>query len=506
SPYPNAMNPNMQNAPGISTNENNLQGKILKSNSATKNNAKNIHTETDFETKQNEELIEQERLKEQTINFFASRTWVRKPKQQADNNENVEDDDLDFENYIERLSSELDNSEQNKEEKPETDETDEVVSEEEIEPTTEEIDAEEENNSDDADIDEQAEDNKESESNEENIGINEESSNEKPIEENPNKEDNKEDTKEESAVSGEPKVISKLDYFKYRFIDNSAVGAGGKAKVEALATRYGAKREEGTNAGFIASKTGKADKQDNINTFNNEEINLDFSKKGSAKVYKSSKALSVASIIFAILYAIGGVIAYMMLGVPVITNQKAVAMTINVADSYVKFVEIGEMVSLDAYTLTLTLDDGTTKQIKANRELVSSWPNCVDSETMVATQLASNANIRLSYDGALYKNLKITTYKYVIESVKYTIIDGTSLFNEDLSNVLVVVKFVAKTVDSNGDEQNLKINGQDVVKLQQIKVNSTKPNTNGYVVTNGTNTISSIDLDDYGTVTNITAY
>ena len=436
---------------------------------------------------EDEDQTEQERLKEQTLNYFAQREWTRKPKEQEIESQEDEDE-LSYERFIQELEEDENKepeSEDNEEEtEEESEDLEELVDEniEETEPVVEETPEETAKGEEEIEPEE----------------TEPEQAKATQPEETPSKEETGEEKTEEASgaeeqaeakkeAKPEPKVISKLDYFKYRFVDNTAVGAQGKARVEELATRFGARREEDGNAGFIASKNGKEENKENLNQFNQEEIDLDFSKKGSVKIYKNSKTLSVASIFFALIYAIAGIVAFMMLGSPTSAEQKVVAMAINVADSYVKYAEVGQKIDISAYTITLTNEDGSTKKIKANNNMVTSWPDCVDPTTYVVIDLATDVKIRLSYNNSVYKTITLTTYQYEIEGAYYTG-DATNL-----SSVVFYIKYVARKADGSELSQ---------VKMQQISVQDSTPNTQGYVVKNGSN-ITSVYIND--TIRNYTA-
>ena len=427
--------------------------------------------EDEPEEEYDDEQTEQERLKEQTLNYFAERTWTRKP-QKIEEETDENGDDLDFDQYLEDLENEPQDEPDDNEAESDASKDEELEDEQPQEPESEELE------------DEQPQEPEAEVPAPEEMAASEESVEERPLQENKAEETNSETEQDAEAENKEPekepkkepKAISKLDYFKYRFVDNTAVGTQGKARVEELATRFGARREDEASAGFIASKDGENSKIEDINGFNKEEINLDFSKKGSVKVYKSSKGLSVASIFFAILYAIGALVAFMMLGTPTKETAKVVAMSINVADGYYKYAEVGETIDLSAYTLTLTNEDGTTTTIKANNNMVSSWPNCVDSTTYQVKGLESDAEIRLSYNDSFFKTIKLTTYQFVAESAYYVITDGTNSINANLSNILVYVNFIAKKEDNSSD-----IGGKVIKKQQIYTVHTGSPNTKGHL-------------------------
>ena len=464
--YMGQPNPYMQNNGQLQAQVN--QPSSEKEQTKTRKQQKQEEPEEEIE-EYSEEQTEQERLKEQTLNYFAERTWTRKPKEPQEDDELQEplenEDDLNFDKYLEDLEDEGEEALEDKaaEEKEEQDEIEkaadeDLLDEEELEEKEEVNEAQEETEAQEGEEQKPEENAEEAEPTE------------KIKAENEDQKEQKEEKKPE------PKAISKLDYFKYRFVDNTAVGTQGKARVEELATRFGARRDEETNAGFIASKDGKDSKIEEVNGFNKEEINLDFSKRGSVKVYKNNKGLSVASIFFALIYVIGAVVAFMMLGVPTKEAAKVVAMSIDVASDYVKYAEIGETINLENYTLTLTNEDGTTTIVKANNRMVTSWPDCVDKATYKVKSLGTNAKIRIAYNDSIYKTITLTTYQFEISDACYTITDGGASIDEDLSNVLVYINYVAK----DGDGNNIEINGQTLIKQQQLPV-STTPNQPGYV-------------------------
>ena len=174
----------------------------------------------------------------------------------------------------------------------------------------------------------------------------------------------------------------------------------------------------------------------------------------------------------------------MMYGTPVAPEKKVVAMSLNVASTYVKYAEVGDVIDISAYTITLTNEDDTTKTIKANNSMVTSWPDCVDNATHIVISAQTDAKIRISYNSSFYKTITLTTYEYEISGVYYT---GNAT---DLSSVMLYVEYVAKTAEG----ENLEINGKTLIKKQQLAV-STTPNTPGFVVTSG-NDVTSVYIND----------
>ena len=193
----------------------------------------------------------------------------------------------------------------------------------------------------------------------------------------------------EESQEGEGKKqrrsISKLDYFKYRFLNTSAVGAEGKQQVEELASRYGAKNNQ--NAGIIASESGASVEVHYNASFDKGDINLDFSKKGSVKIYHDNKYLSILASVLAIIYAIIGVVVYFVVGPftpEVIVAQSAHFNYYLKADnSNLIIQEYGEKLDLSGLYMVVTMSNGVTKTKTLDYSMITTISENVNEEFVI---------------------------------------------------------------------------------------------------------------------------
>ncbi len=190
--------------------------------------------------------------------------------------------------------------------------------------------------------------------------------------------------------------ISKLDYFKYRFLSNSAVGADGSAKVEELATKYGNRRQD--NAGIITSSQ-EGDVEVHYNgEFKKEEINLDFSKRGNAPIYRNSNLLAIMCCVFALVYAIIGISLYLVFGR--VTEEPVVAQRIDVSFDGVIYQEVGTTLDLSTITVTTYYSNETENTTNLTNSMITSIPSILNNNLLVIGESVDEpSTLRLSVNG-----------------------------------------------------------------------------------------------------------
>ncbi|MBQ7453406.1 MAG: hypothetical protein IJS68_04020 [Clostridia bacterium] len=409
----------------------------------------NTNQQTQQEPTKDDDEDSQKKLK--TFNYFASRSWTRKQKDsEADKTEDEgkpkkDYSDLDFDDLLDALDEEAD--EQAEEEENKQDQQTEEEADEDVDDFNNYID----------ELDSELENKKADEEETEQETLNEAEEPETLESENNETESETEDQGEQSQPEQEqteekeeqqPQAISKLDYFKYRFLDNSAAGINGKNRIEQLSTKYGTRRE--TNVGqFQSEESGFVNDEQNV--FNTEDFNLDFSKKGSVKVYKDSKTLSIASIFFALLYAVAGVVLFMMYGSRTVATVVAEGISLNVKSNYVLYVEVGQTLDLSNFEISVEKSDKTVEIVKVENSMISQFPGCINSETLKVVSPTTRAvSLSLSYEGKT-THLKIWAYQFGASdvSIKYQILSGSTIL-PNLSNVLCYADYAvtlgAKTI------------------------------------------------------------
>ena len=200
----------------------------------------------------------------------------------------------------------------------------------------------------------------------------------------------------ESQPNKNRRSISKLDYFKYRFLSNSAVGADGSAKVEELATRYGNRRQD--NAGIITSSQ-EGDVEVHYNgEFKKEEINLDFSKRGNAPIYRNSNLLAIMCCVFALVYAIIGISLYLVFGR--VTEEPVVAQRIDVSFDGVIYQEVGTTLDLSTITVTTYYSNETENTTNLTNSMITSIPSILNNNLLVIGESVDEpSTLRLSVNG-----------------------------------------------------------------------------------------------------------
>ena len=200
----------------------------------------------------------------------------------------------------------------------------------------------------------------------------------------------------ESQPNKNRRSISKLDYFKYRFLSNSAVGADGSAKVEELATKYGNRRQD--NAGIITSSQ-EGDVEVHYNgEFKKEEINLDFSKRGNAPIYRNSNLLAIMCCVFAFVYAVVGISLYLVFGR--VTEEPVVAQRIDVSFDGVIYQEVGSTLDLSTITVTTYYSNETENTTNLTNSMITSIPPILNNNLLVVGESVDEpSTLRLSVNG-----------------------------------------------------------------------------------------------------------
>lgn len=218
----------------------------------------------------------------------------------------------------------------------------------------------------------------------------------------------------ESQPNKNRRSISKLDYFKYRFLSNSAVGADGSAKVEELATRYGNRRQD--NAGIITSSQ-EGDVEVHYNgEFKKEEINLDFSKRGNAPIYRNSNLLAIMCCVFALVYAIIGISLYLVFGR--VTEEPVVAQRIDVSFDGVIYQEVGSTLDLSTITVTTYYSNETENTTNLTNSMITSIPLILNNNLLVIGESVDEpSTLRLSVNGFSF-SINVWGYAWTTNDIK----------------------------------------------------------------------------------------
>ncbi|MCR5553500.1 MAG: hypothetical protein K6F08_02025 [bacterium] len=228
------------------------------------------------------------------------------------------------------------------------------------------------------------------------------------------------DEENQEGQEGEEKKqrrsISKLDYFKYRFLNTSAVGAEGKQQVEELASRYGAKNNQ--NAGIIASESGASVEVHYNASFDKGDVNLDFSKKGSVKVYHDNKYLSILASILAILYAIVGVVVYFVVGpfTPEVIVAKSAHFNyyLKADNSNLIIQEYGKKLDLSGLYMIVNMSNGTTKTKAIDYSMITSISDNVNEDFIITKP----GQIQITFFYEMPSSIIIYAYAVTKDDVK----------------------------------------------------------------------------------------
>lgn len=238
------------------------------------------------------------------------------------------------------------------------------------------------------------------------------------------------------------KSISKLDYFKYRFLDNSATGANGKANLERMTSRFGTRRQE--TASTITSAHGEVNVSAKDNLYG-KEINLDFSKKGNAKIYHNTQTLAFVACIAAFIYAIAGVVVFMMFGIVTPPKVEVVSAKLNVGG--IIYAQKGETLDLSNVKILVNYNNGQKKTVSFDKSLIVEKDAAMIDDDLKVVGLSQTAPtvIKVAYDNKVGEIL-VWGYEWTVNDVilSYFLTKEETVLS-DYSNVCCVAKF-SKTV------------------------------------------------------------
>lgn len=238
------------------------------------------------------------------------------------------------------------------------------------------------------------------------------------------------------------KSISKLDYFKYRFLDNSATGANGKANLERMTSRFGTRRQE--TASTITSAHGEVNVSAKDDLYG-KEINLDFSKKGNAKVYHNTQTFAFVACIAAFIYAIAGVVVFMMFGIVTPPKVEVVSAKLNVGG--IIYAQKGETLDLSNVKIFVNYNNGQKKTVAFDKSLILEKDAAMIDDDLKVVGLSQTAPtvIKVAYDNKVGEIL-VWGYEWTVNDVilSYFLTKEETVLS-DYSNVCCVAKF-SKTV------------------------------------------------------------
>lgn len=238
------------------------------------------------------------------------------------------------------------------------------------------------------------------------------------------------------------KSISKLDYFKYRFLDNSATGANGKANLERMTSRFGTRRQE--TASTITSAHGEVNVSAKDDLYG-KEINLDFSKKGNAKIYHNTQTLAFVACIAAFIYAIAGVVVFMMFGIVTPPKVEVVSAKLNVGG--IIYAQKGETLDLSNVKILVNYNNGQKKTVAFDKSLILEKDAAMIDDDLKVVGLTQTAPtvIKVAYDNKVGEIL-VWGYEWTVNDVilSYFLTKEETVLS-DYSNVCCVAKF-SKTV------------------------------------------------------------
>ena len=238
------------------------------------------------------------------------------------------------------------------------------------------------------------------------------------------------------------KSISKLDYFKYRFLDNSATGANGKANLERMTSRFGTRRQE--TASTITSAHGEVNVSAKDDLYG-KEINLDFSKKGNAKIYHNTQTFAFVACIAAFIYAIAGVVVFMMFGIVTPPKVEVVSAKLNVGG--IIYAQKGETLDLSNVKIFVNYNNGQKKTVAFDKSLILEKDAAMIDDDLKVVGLTQTAPtvIKVAYDNKVGEIL-VWGYEWTVNDVilSYFLTKEETVLS-DYSNVCCVAKF-SKTV------------------------------------------------------------
>lgn len=272
------------------------------------------------------------------------------------------------------------------------------------------------------------------------------------------------------------KSISKLDYFKYRFLDNSATGADGKANLERMTSRFGTRRQE--TASTITSAHGEVNVSAKDDLYG-KEINLDFSKKGNAKVYHNTQTFAFVACIAAFIYAIAGVVVFMMFGIVTPPKVEVVSAKLNVGG--IIYAQKGETLDLSNVKIFVNYNNGQKKTVAFDKSLILEKDAAMIDDDLKVVGLSQTAPtvIKIAYDNKVGEIL-VWGYEWAVGDVQlsYFLTKGDNVL-DDYSNVCCVAKFsktvgagtsyaktitkTSKIIDLENDVTNARLSGSNIM-------------------------------------------
>ena len=272
------------------------------------------------------------------------------------------------------------------------------------------------------------------------------------------------------------KSISKLDYFKYRFLDNSATGADGKANLERMTSRFGTRRQE--TASTITSAHGEVNVSAKDDLYG-KEINLDFSKKGNAKVYHNTQTFAFVACIAAFIYAIAGVVVFMMFGIVTPPKVEVVSAKLNVGG--IIYAQKGETLDLSNVKIFVNYNNGQKKTVAFDKSLILEKDAAMIDDDLKVVGLSQTAPtvIKIAYDNKVGEIL-VWGYEWAVGDVQLSyFLTKEETVLSDYSNVCCVAKFsktvgagtsyaktitkTSKIIDLENDVTNARLSGSNIM-------------------------------------------
>lgn len=264
------------------------------------------------------------------------------------------------------------------------------------------------------------------------------------------------------------KSISKLDYFKYRFLDNSATGANGKANLERMTSRFGTRRQE--TASTITSAHGEVNVSAKDDLYG-KEINLDFSKKGNAKIYHNTQTLAFVACIAAFIYAIAGVVVFMMFGIVTPPKVEVVSAKLNVGG--IIYAQKGETLDLSNVKILVNYNNGQKKTVNFDKSLIVEKDAAMidDDLKVVGLSQTSPTVIKVAYDNKVGEIL-VWGYEWMVNDVTLSyFLTKDNTISIDFNNVCCVATF-SKTVGAGTSYQKTITKTSKIIDLENDVTNA----------------------------------
>lgn len=264
------------------------------------------------------------------------------------------------------------------------------------------------------------------------------------------------------------KSISKLDYFKYRFLDNSATGADGKANLERMTSRFGTRRQE--TASTITSAHGEVNVSAKDDLYG-KEINLDFSKKGNAKIYHNTQTFAFVACIAAFIYAIAGVVVFMMFGIVTPPKVEVVSAKLNVGG--IIYAQKGETLDLSNVKILVNYNNGQKKTVSFDKSLIVEKDAAMIDDDLKVVGLSQTAPtvIKVAYDNKVGEIL-VWGYEWMVGDVHLSyFLTKDNTISIDFNNVCCVATF-SKTVGAGTSYQKTITKTSKIIDLENDVTNA----------------------------------